>query len=188
MATVTSYDQAQIDEIVGALVTTGAIDDDGNLTVTTQSGTVIAVGTVLQSVPTATESISGTVMVATAAEVTAGTDDTSAVTPLKLETVTTAINTAIAAKQASSAVLTTIAGLSPANKDVLQYESTAWSHRTPAQLAADLVAAYQFLAAQLYSGSAYAAAVGAQSYVGATDPSTLGTVVNGSIWFDTSGS
>ncbi len=40
--------------------------------------------------------------------------------------------------QAYSANLTTLAGLTPANDDVLQRKSGAWTNRTPAQLTADL--------------------------------------------------
>jgi hypothetical protein len=44
----------------------------------------------------------------------------------------------LASKQAASAELTTIAGLTPANDDVLQRKSGAWTNRTPAQLKLDL--------------------------------------------------
>jgi hypothetical protein len=45
----------------------------------------------------------------------------------------------LAAKQAANANLTTIAGLSPINDDVLQRKAGAWTNRTPAQLKTDLV-------------------------------------------------
>lgn len=38
----------------------------------------------------------------------------------------------------------------------------------------------------LYDGTSYAPAAGAQNYAGDTDPATVGTVADGSIWFDTS--
>ena len=44
----------------------------------------------------------------------------------------------LAGKQAASAELTTIAGLTPANDDVLQRKAGAWTNRTPAQLKLDL--------------------------------------------------
>ena len=44
----------------------------------------------------------------------------------------------LAGKQAASADLTAIAGLTPANDDVLQRKAGAWANRTPAQLKADL--------------------------------------------------
>jgi len=45
----------------------------------------------------------------------------------------------LAGKQASSAELSAIAGLTPANDDLLQRKSGAWTNRTPAQVKADLV-------------------------------------------------
>jgi hypothetical protein len=44
----------------------------------------------------------------------------------------------LATKQAADADLTAIAGLSPANDDVLQRKAGAWTNRTPAQLKLDL--------------------------------------------------
>ena len=44
----------------------------------------------------------------------------------------------LAAKQASDADLTTIAGLSPVNDDLLQRKAGAWTNRTPAQVKTDL--------------------------------------------------
>ena len=52
--------------------------------------------------------------------------------------VTSAIQTQLTGKQASDADLTTIAGLTPTNDDVLQYKSGAWANRTMAQLKTDL--------------------------------------------------
>lgn len=52
--------------------------------------------------------------------------------------VTSAIQTQIDGKQASDSDLTTIAGLSPSNDDVMQRKAGAWANRTMAQLAADM--------------------------------------------------
>jgi hypothetical protein len=52
--------------------------------------------------------------------------------------VSTATQTALDGKQAADSDLTAIAGLSPANDDVIQRKSGAWTNRTPAQLKADL--------------------------------------------------
>lgn len=47
----------------------------------------------------------------------------------------------LATKQTLNANLTTIAGLSPANDDILQRRAGAWTNRTPAQFKTDLVLA-----------------------------------------------
>lgn len=49
-----------------------------------------------------------------------------------------ALDTTVAAKQAGDADLTEIAGLSPADNDLLQQKSGAWTNRTPAQVKTDL--------------------------------------------------
>jgi hypothetical protein len=49
-----------------------------------------------------------------------------------------ALNTLSSGKQTASGDLSAIAALSPANDDVLQRKSGAWTNRTPAQLKADL--------------------------------------------------
>lgn len=54
------------------------------------------------------------------------------------EGINTAQEAAISGKQASDSDLTAIAGLSPANDDVIQRKSGAWTNRTPAQLKTDL--------------------------------------------------
>lgn len=198
MATIVGKTSDAIDALVNALVQTGAIDGSGNLTLTTKGGTVIAVGNVGASVPAATETIAGILKIATAALVTAGTDDTTAVSPSHLAAVTgpmnTSINTnttnisanttAIAGKQASNAHLTAISSMAPTNSDVMQYESGEWSHRTPAQLAADLQNAYPFAVGKQYVTSTYVSSTTPTFYVGAVDP---GSVPDGSVWFDTSG-
>jgi hypothetical protein len=175
-----------ITALVATLVQTGAIDAEGNLTLTTQGGQIINLGSVLSSVPSASTTVAGIIELATTAEITAGTDNTTAVTPEGLAGVTGPMQTSLNGKQASNANLTTIAAIVPANGDVMQYESGAWSHRTPAQLAADLQAAYPLVVAKLYSGSAYGNVTSGTVYVGNVDPGS--GAVNGSVWFDTSGS
>jgi hypothetical protein len=77
----------------------------------------------------------------------------------------------LAAKQAANANLTAIAGLAPANNDVLQYKAGAWVNRTPAQLKADLA-----IATSDVSGfnAAAAAAAPVQSVAARTGAVTLG--------------
>lgn len=224
MATVTGMTADAITTLTNALVETGAIDMSGNLTLTTHDGTVIPLGSVVGSIPTATTTtagivelatsastaagtststavtpaalaaltgsttVAGVLKLATTAEITAGTDTTSAVTPAELAGVVTTLNTSISGKQASDSDLTAIAAIAPANGDVIQRESGAWTNRTAAQLAADLVAAAPIVESELYSGSAWAVSTGAKVYVGTVDPTASLTVVNGSVWFDTSGS
>lgn len=53
----------------------------------------------------------------------------------------TGLQAAIDAKEAADSDLTTIAGLSPSNDDVLQRKSGAWANRTLAQLKTDLAVA-----------------------------------------------
>lgn len=52
--------------------------------------------------------------------------------------VSTATQTALDAKQAIDSDLTAIAGLSPANDDIMQRKAGAWTNRTPAQVKSDL--------------------------------------------------
>lgn len=216
MPIITSLTQDAIMDIVNDLVKTVAIDGSGDMTATTNDGTVVAIGSVVSSIPTATTSAAGVVELATNAKTEAGTDAASAVTPaslaaalalilstttvaglIKIATTaqvttgtdtTTAITPAqLATKQASSAVLTTLAAITPTASDVMQYEGTAWTHRSPSQLATDLVAAAPIVEGKVYSGSAWGSATGAITYVGSVDPTASGAVANGSIWFDTSG-
>ena len=53
-------------------------------------------------------------------------------------TVKAALDTLSTGKQAANTSLTAIAGLSPANDDILQRKAGAWTNRTPAQVKADL--------------------------------------------------
>jgi len=52
--------------------------------------------------------------------------------------VTSAIQTQLGNKQPLDADLTTIAGLTPTNDDIMQYKAGAWANRTLAQLSTDL--------------------------------------------------
>jgi len=52
----------------------------------------------------------------------------------------TDLNSALAGKQAIDTDLTTIAGLTPSNDDIMQYKAGAWANRTVAQIVADLTA------------------------------------------------
>lgn len=177
MAEVTSYTKAYLDSVVGSLVQTGTIDDEGNMTFTTQDGTVIPVGTVLESVPTASTTTPGAVELATTSEATTGTDTAKAVTAA-------GVAAAIADKQDSDSDLTAIAGLTPANDDFVQRKSGAWANRTVAQVSADVDATGYFTRVRTYSGSAYSALTGVRVYIGTPDPSVSETVVNGSVWFE----
>lgn len=52
--------------------------------------------------------------------------------------ISTATQTALNGKQAADSDLTTIAGLTPSNDDILQRKAGAWTTRTPSQLKSDL--------------------------------------------------
>jgi len=187
MASVTGKTSAAIDALVAVLLSSAAIDESGHLTVTTHGGTVTDLGPVVTSLPSATETVAGILKVATSALITAGTDDTTAVSPLGLAAVVATLNTSISGKQPSDPDLTAIAALTPATSDVLQYESGAWSHRTPAQLATDLFAAAPVVKGKYYSSSTWNDATSPRVWVGSVDPTTGNTVNDGSVWFDTSG-
>lgn len=124
----------------------------------------------------ASETQKGIVELATNAETSTGTDTTRAVTPAGLASVLTG-------KQASDSDLTAIAALAPANDDVIQRKSGAWTNRTMAQLATDLAGTNEFTEVRLHNGTSYADADNAHIYIGSVDP---GAVNNGSVWFDTS--
>lgn len=189
MPTVEGMTADAITTLVNALVQTGAIDESGNLTLTTHDGTVINLGSVATSIPTATTSTAGIVELATSAETITGTDASTAVTPAALASVTSTINTNVGNKQPLDSDLTAIAAIAAADNDIIQHKSGAWTNRTPTQVATDLLALTKFLGAtDMYSGSAWAQVSGAIPYIGTVDPSASLTVANGSIWFDTSGS
>jgi hypothetical protein len=136
MADVTSYTKDGVDALVAGAVVGADITSD-ILTLHAKDGTDIPIGSVGGDVPNATESVYGTVTIASATDVSTGTEDTSAVSPLKLKTVTNALSVTDTDK-------------------------------------ADM---------QLYGGSSYATVTGTKVYVGSGTPS--GTIVNGSVWFDT---
>lgn len=80
----------------------------------------------------------------------------------------------------------TLSTTAPVNGDVIQRVSGAWSNQSPTQLSSSL----GFIGMPVVnysSGSGYAAVNFPAIYVGPTDPASGSTVVNGSIWFDTTG-
>jgi hypothetical protein len=125
----------------------------------------------LKSTPDSSETVKGIIEIATQAEVTTGTDDLRAITPLKLATAVPAASETAAGKaeiatqaetntgtddvrfitplkaatryQVLDSDLTAIAALTPSNDDVLQRKSGAWTNRTVAQLQADLISRVQ---------------------------------------------
>jgi hypothetical protein len=135
MAVVTGLTATRMLAIEAASVVSGTVDNGtGHLLLTTHDGTVIDAGYVLGTVVDATDTLKGIVELATNAETSAGTDATRAVTPAGLASV-------LSGKQAADTDLTTIAGLTPTNDDVLQYKTGAWANRTMAQLKTDLAIA-----------------------------------------------
>lgn len=216
MASVTVYSQDKIHELTdGAVV--GATITDGNLILQLQDGGTIDVGDVLTSLADASVTVKGVIELATDTEVITGTDAVRAVTPLGLagltstdtrkglvELATTAeattgtdtaravtpagLKTVADTKQPLDSDLTAIAALTPSNDDVVQRKSGAWTNRTLSQLATDLAGPLsstgEFPDILLWGGSSYADADTTDIYVGPTDP---GSVANGSIWFDTTG-
>jgi hypothetical protein len=187
MATVVGKTSAAIDALVATLLQSASINGAGHLTVTTHDGTVTDLGPVITTLPSASEAAAGIIQIATTSQVNAGTDDSTAVSPSHLAAVTGPINTAIAGKQPSNSNLTTIAAIVPGVGDVMQYESGGWTHRTPAQLATDIIGAAPIVEGKYYSGSSWTNPTQPFIYVGTVDPSGSLTVPNGSVWFDTSG-
>lgn len=124
----------------------------------------------------------GLVELATNAETTTGTDTVRAVTPAGVAAVVAAL-ALTTTYQPLDAQLTQLAGLSPANGDFIQQISGVLANRTPVQVASTLSGAG--MPTVTYStGSGYTAVSGPAIYVGPTDP---GSVANGSIWLDTTG-
>jgi hypothetical protein len=141
----------------------------------------------------ASEILAGISERATSAEVIAGTDTDRHVTPAgltaKVDTDGTlagnldtripsqkAVKTYADTKQPSDADLTTIAGLSPSNDDVIQRKAGAWANRTMVQLIADLAAlgtTFQPLAAALTSWSAVTRASGFDAFAAAPSSANL---------------
>jgi hypothetical protein len=134
MAEVTGLTATRMLAIEAASVVSGTVDGTGHLILTTHDGTPIDAGFVLGDAVDATDTVKGIVELATNAEVAAGTDAVRAITPAGLASV-------LSGKQASDADLTTIAGLTPTNDDILQYKTGAWANRTMAQLKTDLAIA-----------------------------------------------
>lgn len=187
---------------------------DGALVLTKQDGSTVDIGDVADAVPTATTAAPGKVELATDAEVQAGSDGVRVVTPAALasliasatarglvelatnaEAVTgtdtvRAVTPAALANVLTAYVagldvdITTIAGLSPANNDVIQRKSGAWTNRTMTQLVQDILGEGELPEIYLHNGTSYVDADGNNIYIGPSDP---GSVANGSIWFDTTG-
>jgi hypothetical protein len=98
MADVIGYTKNGVDDLVAGMVVGADITADV-LTLHAKDGTDIPVGGVGGDIPNATESVYGTVTISSASDVSTGTEDTSAVSPLKLKTVTDALHTTDATKQ-----------------------------------------------------------------------------------------
>lgn len=81
--------------------------------------------------------------------------------------------------EAHDADLTTIAGLSPTNDDVLQRKAGAWANRTIAQLATDLglAASYQPLDSDLTAIAALTTTATGRSLLAAADAAALRTIL-----------
>lgn len=212
MAVVTVYDTDKVDElIVGTVV--GAAITGGHLILTLHDGTTVDVGAVVSAIADASTSVKGLVELATDTETVTGTDTIRAVTPFGLAAVvasatarglvelattseaTTGTDTVRAVtpaglkamtdtKQPLDSDLTTVAALTPANGDFLEYTSGAWANRTPTQAGLTLSASGSMPIVWYTSGSTYASVASPAIYVGPVDP---GAVANGSVWFDTTG-
>lgn len=135
MATVTGLTAARTLLIDQALIASASVDTAGNVVLTKKDGT-----TINTAIPAASLTGQGIVELATNAETQAGTDTVRAVTPAGLKSVTDTIVSSVGTKQPSDQDLTDISALAPANNDVLQRKSGAWTNRTISQLGADLVA------------------------------------------------
>jgi hypothetical protein len=127
MPTVTGMTATAMQAIADASVVSGSIDESGQVTFTTRGGTELDGGNIMPTVPDASETVKGILELASSTDVSTGTDTTKAVTPAGLAT-------ALTEKQPLDGDLTAIAGLTPANNDVLQRISGGWINRTMAQL------------------------------------------------------
>ncbi len=209
MAEVTGITYSKAIELTDAAVIDGDITS-GELILHTGGGTDINLGPVATGIADANTTTKGVVELATDAETITGSDGTRAVTPQSLAAkVATATEKGIvelattaetqtgtdtvravtpaglaATSQPLDSDLTAIAAIAPANDDLVQRKSGAWTNRTMAQVATDLMATGEFPDVRLHNGSAYVDSDGAHIYVGPTDP---GSVTNGSVWFDTTG-
>jgi hypothetical protein len=184
MATVTGLTADRMLAIEAESVVGGSINDVGHLILTRHDGTTIDAGSVIGTLVAATTSVAGIAQLATNTEATTGTNTTKTITPAALAAVVAPINDAISTLQPSDADLTAIAALTPSNGDIMRRVSGEWDNQSLTDFLPDLIAE-GLVANNLYSGSAYAIAAGAQAYIGDSDP---GSVTNGSVWFDTSGS
>lgn len=176
MGSLIVYSPEKIDELIDASVV-GATIVEGHLILELRNGTSVDAGEILDGVPDASETVKGVVELASDAEALAGTSSAVAVTPLGLKGVADT-------KQAADSDLTTFAGLTKTNDNVLQVKSGAWTGRTMAQLATDLAATGELPDVLLHNGTSYVDADTMKIYIGPTDP---GSVPNGSIWYDTTG-
>lgn len=212
MATVTVYSIAKMEELLDAGVVDATITG-GHLILELRDGTTIDAGAVLASLPDASTTVKGAVELATDTETATGTDSARAVTPFGLAALvasatakgivelatsaeaTTGTDTVRAVtpaglkavadtKQPLDTDLTTIAGLTATTDNVIQSKAGAWASRTMAQLATDLMATGEFPDVRLHNGTAYVDQDGAYIFVGPTDP---GSVPNGTVWLDTTG-
>lgn len=184
MAEVTGLTATRMLAIEAESVVGGSIDGNGHLILVKHDGSTVDAGSILGTVVQASTTVPGIIEIATASLVTAGTDNTTAITPATLASVTGPISQALATVQPGDQDLTDISGLSPAAGDIMRRGASAWANQALADFITDLMASGSFVPTNLYGGSAYAVVNGAAQYIGATDP---GSVANGSIWFDTSG-
>lgn len=85
MATVTSFTAARLLEIEASSIVDGTINEFGHLILTRNDGATIDAGYALAVIPNASDTQKGIVELATIGEVTAGTDNSRAVTPASLK-------------------------------------------------------------------------------------------------------
>lgn len=137
MATVIVATAAKVQSVEDASIVGLEVDGSGHLIATMGSGDIEDIGAVSGETPDASETVKGILELATEAEVVAGVDTNRAVTPQLLKG-------RLDLKQGLDSDLTAIAGLSPANDDILQRKSSAWVNRTMTQLATDLIATGSF--------------------------------------------
>jgi hypothetical protein len=185
MATVNGLSAERMEAIEAACVISGVINEEGHLILTQHGGGTIDAGAILGDVPNASTTVRGVLLLASAGDITTGTNTTKAVTPAQLAAVSAAISGVASASQPLDTDLTAIAGLAPSNNDFIQRKSGSWTNRSPAQVLTDLVNVGASTT-EVYSGATYGLASGAITYVGDTDPG--GSAADGSVWFDTSGS
>lgn len=127
--------QSQITGLVAAL----AAKQDGDADLSTIAGLTATTDNVIQSVASAWASRTPAQLKATLSlvkgDVGLGNVDNTSDLGKPISTLT---QTALDGKQPLDADLTTIAGLTPTNDDVVQRKAGAWTNRTPAQLKTDL--------------------------------------------------